>query len=179
MKKLLIILCFVFSSLFLFAQDMPSISGVDFGTSYSICKEKFDNKFNNGQISEQSKTTTLNYYSTFFAGYYFDIITFGFSNDTTGSSHLCSADFFICYTGTNKAERAKKRRDELFNFYRSKYKFRWSGIDDNGWKYYVLGYDPYNEEDGLIAISIIEFQGDLYVNIGYGPISFISPLDEI
>ena len=160
------------------AQNIPSIAGVEFGTSYSICKGKFDNRFNRGVVSEQETPNMLKYFLINFADMFFDRAIFGFQTDTSGNSYLNSADFMIYYDSED-SEGAKKKRDELFEFYKSKYEFRWSDTDEDGWKYYVLGKDPISPKNGLVAISIIQTTRCLYVCVGYGPINFISPLDEI
>ena len=179
MKKFIATLTFVFfCNLWALAQDMPRIAGVKFGSSYSVCKEKFDNRVNRGIISEQKSQNMLKYSLVNFADMFFDRAIFGFQTDTEGVTYLNSADFMIYYD-INDSENAKKKRDELFEFYKSKYKVRWSDTNKEGWKYYVLGNDPVSPENGLVAISIIQMPRCLYVNVGYGPINFVNPLDEI
>lgn len=178
MKRIFILYLFFILQLAAFAQKIPSIAGVDFASSYSTCKEKFDNKFNGGQTSYQESANLLKYFNVRFADNFFDWVTFGFQRDTNGNSLLNSADFIIFYK-LNESEKAKQKRDELFAFYKQKYEFRWSDIGKDGWKYYVLGYDPIISENGFITICIIQTPEYLFLDVAYGPINFINPQDEI
>lgn len=166
------------SQLITFAQKMPSIADVDFASSYLTCKEKFDNRFNGGQISQQESTNVLKYFDVKFADNLFNWVTFGFQRDVNGNSFLNSADFMIFYK-LDESEKAKQKRDELFEFYKQKYEFRWSDIGKDGWKYYVLGHDPVTYENGLVVIYIIQTPEYLFLDVAYGPIDFIKPQDEI
>lgn len=178
MKQIMLLLLLM-TTLKSYSQNYPSIAGVKFGTDYKTCKEKFDNRFNRGQNSEQESVNFLLKYNTVsFADTFFDWVEFGFQTDIYGKSYLASADFIISYNLTEK-ENVKKKRDELFDFYKQKYDFRWSGVDDNGWKYYVLGHDPINPDAGLIAIGVIQTPQYLFLSVGYGPINFIDQKEEI
>lgn len=75
MKKIFILCTFIMSQLITFAQKMPSIAGVDFASSYLTCKEKFDNRFNGGQISQQESTNVLKYFDVKFADNLFNWVT--------------------------------------------------------------------------------------------------------
>lgn len=165
------------------AQNMPSVAGVQFGWDYTKCKEILDNRFNGGNNSSQYTPNELYYNDVYFANEYFSYVRFRFQIDKYNNTHLEAISFFSSFD-IDDAKNAKDKRDRIFNFYKKKYKFRWQNKDDKGWKYYVLGEDPFSPEDGLIVIGVSKMDTNagipkLWTTISYGPINFVNPLDEI
>lgn len=183
MKRFLFLLSFVCAYVISFAQEMPSVAGVKFGWSYSQCKQILDNRFNGGNSSYQYVPNELYYYDIFFANEYFDYVRFRFQIDSSNNTYLNYVSFFASFD-INDAKNVKDKRDRLFKFYNEKYDFRWSDVDKDGWKYYVLGHDPFKFEDGFIVISANKINTQagvlkLWTEIDYGPINFIDPQGEI
>lgn len=182
MKKLIFCLLLHIFYIDVYAQDMPVVVGVEFGWSRSKCKSVLDKRFNNGEDSYQLNKKELVYYDIGFADETFNYVIFTFQND--GTYTYLSSILFNSRFDLDQAKYAKSQRDRLFNIFSSKYNYRWQGIDDDGFKYYVLGENPKNEKDGLIVISTgkgetNEGQIKLWTTVTYGPISFINVKDEI
>lgn len=162
---------------------MPSVAGVKFGWSYSQCKQILDNRFNGGKISNQYVPNELYYNDVYFANEYFSYVRFRFQVDSSNNTYLSYISFFASFD-INDTKNVKNKRDRLFNFYKEKYEFRWSDVDKDGWKYYVLGYDPFKIEDGFVVIAASKMDTQagvpkLWTELHYGPINFIDPQDEI
>lgn len=183
MKRFLFLLYFVCAYVISFAQEIPSVAGVKFGWSYSKCKQILDNRFNGGNSSSQYTPNELYYYDVYFAEEYFSYVHFRFQVDGLNNTYLQQVSFFASFD-LDEAKTAKDKRDRLFNLYNKKYDFRWSDVDEDGWKYYVLGYDPFSPKDGLIVIFVSKTDTKagvpkLWTTISYGPVNFINPQDEI
>lgn len=162
--------------------DYPTVAGVTFGSSYRTCKQILDKKFNNGTDSYQSTPNTITYYQIRFANEYFNYCVFEFQT-SGGNSYLSCVKFYQQYE-LSQVKYAKDSRDNLYKIYKNKYDFRWTWIDDDGFKYYVLGYNPNKPADGFIVISTSKGKtngGDtkLWTTITYGPVDFVEPEDEI
>ncbi|MCD8290512.1 MAG: hypothetical protein LUC91_03305 [Prevotella sp.] len=179
MRKFLVLFGLLFA-LTVNAQQMPSIAGVTFGWSYSSCKRVLDNRFNNGESSYQSYSDELSYYNVSFGGYRFNYVNFDFQSD--GSRTYLYYISFVCSFEVSDSKSATSFRDSLYETYKQKYEFRWSGEDD-GYKYYVLGHDPHDPDNGFIIISTMKStngKGEmkLFTSVSYTT-SFIDPVDEI
>lgn len=181
MKRIFTLLAF-FWALTINAQEMPRVAGVEFGWSYNQCKEVLDKRFNGGNSSNQYTPNELYYSDIYFANEYFSYVRFRFQTDKNNTL-LQEVSFFASFDLDN-AKHAKDKRDRLFEFYNKKYKLRWENTDDDGWKFYVLGEDPFHPENGLIVIGVSRMDTNagipkLWTTISYGPIDFVNPLDEI
>ncbi|MCD7721761.1 MAG: hypothetical protein LUI09_05980 [Prevotellaceae bacterium] len=175
-------LLFIVACMPLSARDMPAIAGVSFGSSYQSCKDFLDRRFNGGKSSYQSDANRLTYYEVEFGGQYYSYVEFEFQTDGY-STFLSYIEFDIRYE-VSEVEAAKKKRDALYAIYSNKYDFRWDGTTDDGFKYYILGHDPLSYENGFVGIGITKAKtkaGDMkiWVNVSYGPVNFINPIDEI
>jgi len=158
------------------------VVGVQFGWSLSKCKSILDKRFNNGEDSYQLNKNVLTYYDIDFANETFNYVIFSFQND--GTHTYLSSILFNSRFNLDQAKYAKGQRDRLFEVFSKKYNYRWQGTDDNGYKYYVLGEDPKNKENGFIVISTGKGKTNkgetkLWTTVTYGPIPFINLNDEI
>lgn len=176
----IIVICII--ALQVKAQGLPSVAGVTFGQSYEQCKAELDNRYNGGDSSLQSEKNTLYYYDIMFAGEYFSCAIFYFQS--------CEYHSYLYYINFQKGfdldelQLAKKKRDRLLNIYKKKYDYRWSGLADNGLKYYVLGHAWDNADKGFIVIDCdktktVSGKMKYWTNVYYGPINFIDPTSEI
>lgn len=185
MKKLLfsLYLCVVsLATLMGQTRNMPKVTGVTFGDTYSECKQVLDVKFNGGETSYQLEANRLTYYNVTFGGTCFDYCDFYFQNDGK-RTYLYSVLFSISYE-LNESKAAMNRRDNLCCIYVEKYNLRWSGTNKDGYKYFVFGQDPFNSDDGLIVISTHKEKTKagkmkIWTEVSYGPVNFIKPTDEI
>ena len=184
MKLKITILLFILSiHCDLFSQNMPSVAGVEFGSTYEICKDILDMKFNGGESSYQSEKNALYYYGNIsFGGETFDYVNFGFQSD--GTRTYLNYIEFVSRFDIPDTEGAKKQRDRLLLTFKDKYEFRWSKPNDQGFYHYVLGYDPINKEDGFVVISTRKGKtkgGEykIWTEVTYGPFYFVKPTDEI
>lgn len=184
MKLKITILLFILSiHCDLFSQNMPSVAGVEFGSTYETCKSILDVRFNGGESSYQSEKNTLSYSGNIsFGGETFDYVNFGFQSDgrLTYLNHI----EFVSRFDQSDTESAKIMRDRLFLTFKEKYDFRWSKKDYQGFLYYVLGHDPINKEDGFVVISTCRGktkggENKVWTEVTYGPTQFISVSDEI
>lgn len=182
MKKLIICITLMFCALQIVAQEMPKVAGVEFGWPYSKCKRILDNKFNGCDDSYQSEKNMLEYRNISFADSFFDYVHFNFQSD--GSTTYLSSIYFVSYYDLSDVESAKKQRDQLYKLYSEKYEYRWNGNDENGFKYYVLGYHPQNANNGLIVISTYKAKNKggimkYWTQVSYAGIDFVKPTDDI
>ena len=75
-------------------------------------------------------------------------------------------------------------RDRLYKTFSEKYEYRWSGTNKDGFKYYVLGHSPNDDDDGFVVIGVskIETKGGTmkyWAEVSYGPVNFIDSIGEI
>lgn len=180
--KQLILLFAILIPITLFSQDMPSVAGVEFGSTYESCKITLDNRYNGGTSSYQSENNTLCYNNVNFGGESFDYVNFCFQNDGN-KTYLYYIEFVSRFNLTD-AKYAKDQRDRLFSTFKEKYDFRWKNTDSDGFICYVLGHDPQNKENGFVAIQTEKRKtkgGDekIWTVVSYGPVKFINVTDEI
>ncbi len=182
MKRLLFTICLMFVVTFCVAETLPSVAGVMFGSRYSTCKTILDKRFNGGKDSYQTSPNKLTYYDVSFAGEEFDYVNFEFQAEGN-ATYLYYISFFRSFD-LNSAEYAKRQRDRLYTVFSEKYDFRWSGTDEDGFKYYIFGHSPNKREDGFINIKTLKGKtngGEMkyWTNLSYGPVNFVNPSDEI
>ena len=184
MKRLFFTICLMFVVTFCVAETFPSVAGVTFGNSYDTCKFILDRRFNRGKKSYQSSALRLTYYNISFAGEEFDYVDFIFQSEGT-RTYLSQVQFSCGFSLTsNSLEDAKSMRDRLYKTFSEKYEFRWSGTNKDGFKYYVLGYSPNDDNDGFVVIGVykIETKGGTmkyWAEVSYGPVNFIDSIGEI
>ncbi|MCD8296489.1 MAG: hypothetical protein LUC88_02845 [Prevotella sp.] len=181
MKKLFFIfllLCSICTK----AQEMPSVASVTFGWSYEKCKEILDKKYNGGENSLQFEANKLTYYNVTFGNEHFDYVEFYFQSDAK-NTYLYIIMFTTSFNDTEYVL-LKAKKDRLYNMYNQKYGLRWEGTNDDGCNYYTFGHNPINDENGFVLMN--EFKGTnnagdqrLWLSIGYGPVNFVNPEDEI
>lgn len=181
MKKLLTTIILILCCATLQAQP-PSVAGVQFGTSYEQVKPILDKRFNGGKYSYQSEKNKLTYFNVEFAGEHFTYAEFEFQVDAfnTYLSYIAFYKFF----NLSESVLAKGMRDRLFAEYCKKYPFRWERINENDYKYYVLGHDYFNSEHGFIIISVNKVEHKkgvtkLWTSIAYICNGFVNTQDEI
>lgn len=182
MKKIIVFLALILSTLQAVGQEMPSVAGVTFGWTYYQCKRILDKKFNGGDDSYQSEKNKIKYYSIKLADEYFDCATFEFQSN--GSITYLSSVIFSSKFDLDELDYAKKQRDRLFKLYSKKYDFRWEQTNKDGLKYYVLGHHPKDVGDGLIVIETSKSKnknGDMkyWTDVIYATINFVNPTDDI
>lgn len=182
MKRLLFTICLMFVVTFCVAETLPSVAGVTFGNSYDTCKSILDKRFNGGKDSYQDSPNKLTYYDVSFAGEEFDYVNFEFQAEGN-ATYLYYISFFRSFD-LNSAEYAKRQRDRLYTVFSEKYDFRWSGTDEDGFKYYIFGHSPNKREDGFIKIKTLKGKtngGEMkyWTYLSYGPVNFVNPSDEI
>lgn len=176
MRKVILLLLVAFSMI-VKAQE---VAGVSFGESYEKCKQVLDKRFNNGEDSYQREKGKLNYYDVTFANENFSRASFEFQVNDKGT-YLNYARFEKYYE-LNEVQKAKEKRDRLFELYSQRYKQRYSYIDDeDGFKKYFFSYGKY---DDFIYITTSKGknrggQMKYWTAIEYGPINIINPTDEI
>lgn len=151
MKKLLTTIILILCCATLQAQ-LPSVAGVQFGTNYEQTKSILDKRFNGGESSYQSEKNKLTYYNVEFAGEYFTYAECEFQVDAF-NTYLSSVTFCKSFS-LSESVLAKGMRDRLFAEYCKKYPFRWERINEYDYKYYVLGHDYFNSENGFILIAV-------------------------
>ena len=182
MKRLLFTISLMFVVTFCVAETLPSVAGVTFGNGYDTCKTILDKRFNGGKDSYQTSPNKLTYYDVSFAGEQFDYVEFEFQVE--GNATYLHYISFIRSFDLNSAEYAKRQRDRLYTVFSEKYDFRWSGTDEDGFKYYIFGHSPNKREDGFINIKTLKGEtkrGEMkyWTTLSYGPVNFVNPSDEI
>jgi hypothetical protein len=161
--------------------QLPTVSGVRFGMSYEECKAILDKKYNNGNDSYQLTPNSLTYYKVTFGGHYFRYIEFTFQKSNKSYLSRINAYYDVDFGEQKDLQEYQLR---ILEEYKQKYTYRWETTNDDGFKNYVLGENPFNKKDGFISISIYEAKNNdgekrLWLNIDYGPVNFINPNDEI
>lgn len=182
MKRIYSLIYFLILVLSAYSQTTPAAAGVSFGESYEQCKETLDVRFNNGKESYQLTANELSYRNIQFGGTSFDYVDFDFQA-TGGQSRLCKITF-VSRFNLSDSKYAKGQRDKLFATFREKYEFRWDGVNDDGYAYYVLGHNPKEPEDGLIVIETWKGRSNggemfLWTSLTYGPVYMVDVKDEI
>lgn len=162
--------------------DIPIVCGVQFGSSYSQAKSILDNKFNGGKDSYQLDENIITYNDITFAGEKFDYVDFVFTSDGN-RSYLEEIHFYTCYI-LSDSKYAKAQRDRLFNVFKEKYEYRWTDTDENGYKGYILGYNPFIKSKGLILIETNKGKNKiggmrLWTSVHYYCNGFVNIQDEI
>lgn len=178
---------FILTCVFLFANlcakaDMPIVCGVQFGSTYEQAKVILDKKYNGGNKSYQSDKNKITYYDIRFAGEVFDYVDFEFSSN--GVRTFLENIYFYSRFNLSDAKYAKAKRDRLLEEFKNKYEYRWDITDDDGYKHYVLGHDPFNYADGLIIIKTSKSKtkgGEmkLWTIVSYNCNGFVKTEDEI
>ena len=135
------------------AQKVTEICGVKFGTSYEDAKRILENKY--GEAYKHSKQSIIFKYKNY-AGISFDRISFLFQSDGY-RTYMNGCVFAI---DANTAEDAKEKRDGLYNCLSGKY-YMDEEIDKNGFKYYIGGVSPVNENNAAFIIDIVKLNKDL------------------
>ena len=182
MKDLIAFVFLLISALSTNAQTMPKVAGVTFGQSYENCKSILDQQYNNGQSSYQLTANELEYRDVRFGGSYFDYVDFEFQV-VNGTSHLFRIEF-VSRFDLSDSKMAKAQRDALLETFKEKYELRWGGLNDDGYAYYVLGYNPINTDDGFVVIQTSKGKSKggrifLWTTVTYGPIYTVDVKDEI
>ena len=181
MKKLLTIIILILCCVSLQAQP-PSVAGVQFGSTYEQAKTILDKRFNGGKDSYQLDKNRITYYGVTFADEYFTHVDFEFEVDTK-SSYLSNIIFCRSFK-LSESKKAKVMRDRLLKMYKSKYNFRWENINDDNYKYYVLGYEYFNRDNGFVLIETYKAETNshimkLWTILSYSCNGFINTQDEI
>ena len=135
------------------AQKVTEICGVKFGTSYEDAKRILENKY--GKAYKHSKQDIAFKYKNY-AGISFDTILFFFQSD--GYRTYMNKCVFILDAYT--AKEAKEKRDRLYKRLSDKY-YMYEEIDENGFKYYIGGVSPVNENNAAFIIDIVKLDKDL------------------
>ena len=138
------------------AQKVTEICGVKFGTSYEDAKRILENKYGEAEYDYTHSKERLTFVNKTYAGISFDTIFFLFQSD--GYRTYMNGCIFILEAYT--AEDAKEKRERLYNRLSDKY-YMDEGIDKNGFKYYIGGFSPINENDAAFVIDIVKLDKDL------------------
>ena len=135
--------------------QLPTILGIEFGSSYKNVKQILDARFNNGTSSYQSSTRELDYYDVEVGGMNFAVATFGFSN-INGTPRL---DYVVIYNSfdINNVTSAKSDRDYIKDIYSKKYKLRSFKADDGFINYSTEIFDE--DGDSSVYINIYTYKG--------------------
>lgn len=138
------------------AQKVTEICGVKFGTSYEDAKRILENKYGEAEYDYKHSKESLKFANKTYAGISFDAIFFLFQSDGY-RTYMNGCVFAI---DANTAEDAKEKRDGLYNCLSGKY-YMDDGIDKNGFKYYIGGISPINENYAAFIIDIVKLDKDL------------------
>lgn len=181
-KNLYLCVLFLLCVITLSAQSLPTVVGVRFGDNYTSCKRVLDKRFNGGKDSYQTSPNKLTYNDVSFAGEQFDYVDFEFQVEGN-ATYLYYISFYSRFD-LNSVEYAKRQRDRLYTVFSEKYDFRWSGTDEDGFKYYIFGHSPNYREDGFINIGTSKSatkggKMKYWTILSYGPVNFVNPSDEI
>ena len=138
------------------AQRVTEICGVKFGTSYEDAKRILENKYGEAEYDYKHSKESLTFANKTYAGISFDTILFLFQSDGY-RTYMNGCVFAI---DSNTAEDAKEKRELLYNRLSGKY-YMDDRIDKNGFKYYIGGFSPINENDAAFIIDIVKYDADV------------------
>ena len=138
------------------AQRVTEICGVKFGTSYEDAKRILENKYGEAEYDYKHSKESLTFANKTYAGISFDTILFLFQSDGY-RTYMNGCVFAI---DSNTAEDAKEKRELLYNRLSGKY-YMDDSIDKNGFKYYIGGFSPINENDAAFSIDIVKYDADV------------------
>lgn len=138
------------------AQKVTEICGVKFGTSYEDAKRILENKYGEAEYDYNHSKQTIKFKYKNYAGISFDTILFFFQSD--GYRTYMNGCAFAIHANT--AEDAKEKRERLYNRLSDKY-YMDDGIDKRGFKYYIGGISPINENNAAFIIDIVKFDADV------------------
>ena len=137
------------------AQTVREICSVPFGTSYERAKEMLEKKY--GYPEYNPDRTVITYKNKNYAGILFDSIHFLFQSD--GIRSYMNGCVFILNAKT--LSEAKKKQEMLHEKLSEKYTML-DEIDRNGNKYYLGGYSPIPEDEGVgFTIEILKYDSEL------------------
>lgn len=166
MKKLLIIIAFFIS---IKGHAQSSIAGVKFGETYEKASELLKSKFGNPD-SEDNREIVFS--DSFYAGFNFDLIMFGFQRETS-SSYFNRCIFIKSF---KTPDRAKLYRDDIAEQLKSRYKLV-TEIGQNGFKCYYGGVDPTDSEKDGFCLEILSPTPEVKwydVRLYYGPYNYLN-----
>lgn len=174
MKKLLLSLLFALCTTVLNAQ---SVLGIEFGLPYSTVKQKLEDRFGEDRVIEWDNNSLM-IFNIDLGNYTFKSGHFYFQR-VDNNYYFNSARFQNNFSLKN-VDLAKKHRESLSEVIKMKYGDEKvsSYINDQGFKCYVFGDNPSDDECGLGTISVeraesINGRTYLYVFLDYGPINYV------
>lgn len=166
MKSLLVVI-----SMFvcIAAHPQTSIAGVKFGESYEKTVELLEAKYGKINLTNTNEVTVL---VSYYAGFYFDYILFGFQRDSK-SSYFNRCIFIKCF---DTVDEAKRYRDDIASQLKRYYKLV-SEVRANGLKCFYGGIDPTcSNRDGFCLEIICDASESKSYNVRlyYGPYDYLN-----
>lgn len=137
-------------------QRVTEICGIKFGTSYETAQSILENKYGEAEYDYTHSKQTLTFKNKRYAGFRFDTIHFLFQSDGY-RSYMNGCVFILDAYST---EEAKEKRDKLYNRLHEKY-YMQERIDKNGFKYYLGGISPVDDNEAAFVINVIKYDKDL------------------
>lgn len=158
-----------------------SVLNIPFGMSYDYVKTALGNRFGDFKVSEIGGDLII---SDFYMGdVKFDYGRFEFQRNIKVS--YFSRAYFEIRFHLNEVQSAKNIRDYLFNYIKEKYADDYvnSYTNEQGFKCYVFGTNPKNEDKILADLSIGKLRGKdgrmrLYLTLDYGPIFYLNNAND-
>lgn len=151
MKKLFLIL-FILVPLVCHAA-LPTILGIQFGSSYEYTKTILDNRLNSGNSSYQASKGELNYYDVTIGGIFYKVANFEFTN-VNGVYKLTYA-FLYSHYNLNELTTAKNDRDYIKSIYSQKYNLTTSK-NQSGFNYY---HATFVDDEEFLYMKIHLYKG--------------------
>ena len=169
----------IFCNSIVYSQS-TRVCGVVFGMSYEKAEEIL--KKSHGEKSVLSDKDELVYYDFRMGNHTFNDATFYFQYSEYGGSYFSEA-VFSRHFDLDRKERAYNFMENVAYTLSLKYKNIISKYDDDGYKYYLCGSNPFNENEYLIELNIDKSKskgGDYfyYVTLYYGPVNFVDPTSD-
>ena len=134
-----------------------------------------------GQKSQFSDKDEIQYYDFRMGNYTFDNATFYFQYSDFGASYFSEA-IFSNHFDLDMRDRAESFMESIAEILAIKYDNIISRYD-NGYKYYLCGLNPFNENEYLIELNLTKSKSKggeyyYYVNLYYGPVNFVDPTSD-
>ena len=170
-RKLFLSLAFSLFALCSFAQGeiCREICGAKFGDSYTNVKNILERKFGEPNSWDIDKTSIV-YRGVSYAGVYFSTVYFDFQYSSGGFSYFNRC---IMVSEVKTAKEAISQRDIIKEILERKYTI-YEGTDGNGFKYYVGGRTPQQDDKFGFTIDILKYKDETYgVRLDYGPYQYI------
>lgn len=158
-----------------------AVLGINFGVSHEVVKTSLEKRYGIASVLEENGA--LKVYDISVGDYKFDMGFFDFQYQGS-KSYFYYAEFQMNFE-TGEGEKAKRIRDGIKEVMETKYPKVIEKINEQGYKYYLFGTNPFSEAITHYEILLetkkeksVSGKEYLYVVLSYGPYHYIDEASD-